>query len=256
MKENMQLSTGLENQKLNREQQDLITDNYEQLCKKIRENTYKYFKKNKSIRNKRFLAEEAISFIPEIVLSWDPEKGKNIGFVNYVANLVVLRMFDEYRKSNKNEHCRSLRAKLIEKISSAKSTESSDEDIISGLLKYVKNPKKYYLKQIPKFVSDSKIMSNNTFNSPKLIPSQENQIEWNEFKTYIISSANKILENDKERDIYISIISDHIIPKSEKKYYKKLQEIANTHKVSSSKIFLMSKDSKMRRIFRELIKKD
>jgi len=196
---------------LTQENKQLIEENYDEILKSIK---IAINSKNWANKNTEELAKAACSFIPEIASKFNTNLCKkpeeiNKNFINYVSNICVKRLIDEFRKNTKTHSIYNQIERQVEELR-LQNPEASEQEIIA--LHNQQNKKK--IEKIPavtKVHYNSELM----YHKGKTSPSgyhMENDVDWRDNKEYILSQAKKEL---KENFILVKYVEKYVIPKAE-----------------------------------------
>ncbi len=172
---------------------------------------------------------EALSLLPKIALSFIPGKG-TMNFPRYAAQIALYRQIDRYRKNNRHT-VKNTKEHLIEDIKDKIYKERGhayQEEILNELQRLGYNKNKVLDNDGWKRVSLDKIADTLIVEDNDL-----KVLDWHDFKQDILAKAEETFKDDP---LYITIIKEYIIPKSENANFKNLIAISKETGINKGKL--------------------
>jgi hypothetical protein len=124
---------------LTSEQKQLIEQNYPAIRKALK--TYFHYQK---VKNRPTMLAEALSYVPDVTLEYDPDMAGKKTFVDFVVQRCIFRLIDQFRSLNRNLRIFKT-AKFLTDIKESLKAENgvySDEDLLRAIEEKKLNAKK------------------------------------------------------------------------------------------------------------------
>jgi hypothetical protein len=206
---------------LSEEQRQLIEDNFSEIRKTLSFVLAKKRRNGGSTKvNHATVLAEALSYLPDVTLEYDQKLANKTSFAQFATQRCIMRLTDEYRKMNRH---------------------------IVNDVKYVVNPIEFYPEN--KF----EIADNNL-----------QDVEWQDLREGLVKKADKYFKEyleegfeklDRSSRIHKILLFDYILPKSEGKAYKTLEEIGNQVGMQEARLSQIIKGDRMRNFIKLVYKK-
>lgn len=228
--------------KLTEGQIKLVEDNYSKvfrrLAKKIK--TSKMFVNSPDRNSGRSLAEQAISYLPQVAIEFKPERTKQT-FADFATYRCMLRLSAEFLKNN--PYYRSVlyqknkANKEADEISFVENGYRSDTDREKGFNVLNESDLKYM----------AGVDNRNRTNINTISAKSFNLFEQQDFFESIKINSNKYF-SEEERPLK-ALINDYLLPKCCGESYKSLNDIALELKVTKPALYQMLKGDKIKKFF-------
>lgn len=232
-------------EKLSKEMNQLIIDNYNDLSYRLKKNFIQNRSKYKAYTPQE-AADIAISYIPSVTLEWNPNKSGQ-SYTDFVYHRCILRFIDEYRKHHKFLYSRERKYKAIKKIK---------HDIFNefGLLSDEEFSKKVKerLNVKNKIQKRKNVKTFNFINSEfgPITAKPNNDLQLKELIEHIQVKTNKKFFNDNRNSYeYKTLINEYIIPRFINGHEISIQNIAEKSGIPSSTLASMMKSDNIKELF-------
>lgn len=233
----------LKSKKLTQKQQQLITENFKEIEKRLKA---KFGYTRIQYINGKYSYDELLSFLPEIAMVFDEQDLDPKDFVRYAVKLVYIKFIDRCRKVYKRERGTIQRRSKVLKISEdlrRKCGYVSQIDLENELIKLGLKSKSY-LKAYATVCFDIDSPSAAKYGQQSHKPFEE--VDWDDTKDTMATKADQYFDGPN-LEIYKSILFDYLVPKCEDKRHKTLAEIAKDFGKTEGRICQMLHDDKMKR---------
>jgi hypothetical protein len=232
-------------EKLSKEMNQLIVDNYNDLSYRLKKNFIQNRSKYEAYTPQES-ADIAISYIPSVTLEWNPSKSGQ-SYVDFVYHRCILRFIDEYRKHHKFLYSRERKYKAIKKIK---------HDIFNefGLLSDEEFSKKVKERlNVKNKIQKRKNVKTFNFTNSEFGPmtaKQDLDLQAKELIEHIkIKTGKKFSDDSRNSYEYKTLINEYIIPKFITGCDISINSIADKSGIPVSTLSSMMKSSSVKELF-------